>query len=85
MIGRIYQTQGTSQEPIYMQYFNDAIAKDPNFAPVYGWLQEYYYRRDINKAREYLDKYISVSDPDSIRIAITRHLSYMLPANSRNL
>lgn len=65
MMGRIYQTQGTTQEHIYMQYYNDAMTKDPNFAPVYGWLQEYYYRRDINKAREYLDKYISVSDPDN--------------------
>lgn len=65
MIGRIYQTQGLGQEHIYMQYYTDAIKKDPNYAPVYGWLQEYYYRRDINKAREYLDKYIAVSDPDS--------------------
>ncbi len=65
MIGRIYQTQGTSQEPYYMPYYTQAMTKDPKFAPVFGWLQEYYYRRDINKAREYLDKYIAVSDPDS--------------------
>ncbi len=65
MIGRIYQTQGTSQEPYYMKYYNEAMARDPKFAPVYAWLSEYYYRRDINKAREYLDKYIGVADPDS--------------------
>ena len=65
MIGRIYQTQGVSQEPYYMRYYNEAMTKDPKFAPVYGWLQEYYYRRDINKAREYLDKYIGTSDPDT--------------------
>ncbi len=65
MIGRIYQTQGFSQEPIYMRYYNDAIAKDPQFAPAYAWLSEYYYRRDINKAKEYLDKYIAVADADS--------------------
>lgn len=65
MIGRIYQTQGFSQEQYYMKYYEEAMTKDPKFAPVYGWLQEYYYRRDINKAREYLDKYIAVSDPDS--------------------
>lgn len=65
MIGRIYQTQGFTQEPLYMRYYNDAAAKDPKFAPVYGWLSEYYYRRDINKAREYLDKYIAVADADS--------------------
>ena len=65
MIGRIYQTQGFSQEPIYIRYFNDAIAKDANYAPVYSWLAEYYYRRDINKARSYLDKYVTLADADS--------------------
>ncbi len=30
-----------------------------------AWLSEYYYRRDINKAKEYLDKYIAVADADS--------------------
>ena len=65
MIGRLYQTQGVSQEPYYMRYYNEAMAKDPKYAPVYAWLSEYYYRRDINKAREYLDKYIAVADPDS--------------------
>ena len=59
MIGRIYQTQGFSQEPIYMRYYNDAIAKDPQFAPAYSWLSEYYYRRDINKAKEYLLNLVS--------------------------
>lgn len=65
MIGRIYETQGFGQEPIYMQYYNDAIAADPNFAPVYYWLYGYYYKRDVNKAREYLNKYIAVADQDS--------------------
>ncbi len=65
MIGRIYETQGFGQEAIYMKYYNDAIAADPNFAPVYYWLYNYYYQRDVNKSREYLTKYISVSDNDS--------------------
>src|SRR5688572_12265851 len=65
MIGRIYETQGFSQEPIYMRYYNDAIAKDPQFAPAYSWLSTYYYKRDINKAKEYLDKYIAVADADA--------------------
>ncbi|MEO6455761.1 MAG: tetratricopeptide repeat protein [Ginsengibacter sp.] len=64
MIGRLYQTQGTRQEEYYMKYYNDAIAQDPNFAPVYVWLYDYYYRRDVNKSREYLTKYIAVADPD---------------------
>ena len=65
MIGRIYETQGYGQEPIYMKYYNAAIAADPNFAPVYYWLYNYYYQRDVNKSRDYLNKYIAVADPDS--------------------
>ena len=65
MIGRIYETQGFGQEAIYMKYYNEAIAIDPNFAPVYYWLYNYYYRRDVNKSRDYLNKYIAVADPDS--------------------
>jgi Flp pilus assembly protein TadD len=65
MIGRIYETQGYGQEPIYMKYYNAAMASDPNFAPVYYWLYNYYYERDVNKSREYLNKYIAVADPDS--------------------
>jgi tetratricopeptide (TPR) repeat protein len=65
MIGRIYETQGYGQEPIYMRYYNDAIATDPNFAPVFYWLYSYYYQRDVNKAREYLNKYVAVADKDS--------------------
>ena len=30
--GRIYQSQGRNQEAIYLQYYNDAIALDPNYA-----------------------------------------------------
>ncbi|MEP7251792.1 MAG: tetratricopeptide repeat protein [Ginsengibacter sp.] len=65
MIGRIYETQGYGQEAIYMKYYNDAIAADPNFTPVYYWLYTYYYQRDVNKAKEYLTKYIAVADNDS--------------------
>jgi Flp pilus assembly protein TadD len=65
MIGRIFETQGYGQEPIYMKYYNEAISEDPNFAPVYYWLYTYYYQRDVNKASEYLNKYIAVADNDS--------------------
>ena len=65
MIGRIYQTQGYSQEPIYMKYYNEAIAKDAKYPPVYEWLSSYYYNRDINKAKDYLDKYIALADVNS--------------------
>ncbi len=65
MIGRIYETQGFGQEPIYMKYYNETIAEDPNFTPVYYWLYNYYYNRDVNKSRDYLSKYIAVADPSS--------------------
>lgn len=65
MIGRIYETQGFGQEPIYMRYYDQAAAADPNYAPLFYWLYNYYYRRDVNKADEYLKKYIAVSDQDS--------------------
>lgn len=64
MIGRLYQTQGISQEQYYMKYYNDAMTEDPNFAPVYFWLYDYYYRRDVNKSRDYLTKYTGVADAD---------------------
>jgi tetratricopeptide (TPR) repeat protein len=65
MIGRIFETQGYGQEPIYMKYYNDAINEDPNFAPVFYWLYNYYYTRDVNKSRDYLNKYIAVADESS--------------------
>lgn len=65
MMGRIFETQGITQENIYMNYYFDAIREDPNFAPVYYWLYTYYYKRDVNKARQYLEDYVAHSDQDS--------------------
>jgi lipopolysaccharide biosynthesis regulator YciM len=64
-IGRIFETQGYGQEAIYMRYYQDAIRQDPAYAPVYYWLYTYYYSRDVNKAAEYLNKYIANADNDS--------------------
>ncbi|MEO8819734.1 MAG: tetratricopeptide repeat protein, partial [Ginsengibacter sp.] len=64
-IGRIFQTQGYGQEAIYMRYYQDAMREDPAYAPVYYWLYTYYYERDVNKASEYLNKYIANADNDS--------------------
>lgn len=65
MMGKLYQTQGDNQSPVFLQHYNDAIAKDPNFAPVYELLANYYYSRNIVKAKEYLDKYVAIADADS--------------------
>lgn len=77
MIGRIYETQGYGQEAVYMKYYNDAIAADPNFAPVYYWLYNYYYQRDVNKSSDYLNKYIAVADPSSKNCYAQASLSYV--------
>lgn len=63
-IGKIYQTQGIGQEEIYMKYFNEAIEKDPAFAPVYKNLSDLNYTTDVTKSAMYLDKYLAATDDD---------------------
>ncbi len=62
--GRLYQSQGITQEPLYLSFYNDAIAKDAKFAPVYSTLFNYYYESNVNKAADYLEKALAVSDDD---------------------
>ncbi|RYF88700.1 MAG: tetratricopeptide repeat protein [Chitinophagaceae bacterium] len=62
--GRVYQTQGAAQEATFMKYYNDVIAKDPAYAPVYGTLFQYYYETNVPRAAEYLDKLLANSDDD---------------------
>ena len=59
-LGKIFQSQGNSEK--FLQYFNDAVAADPAYAPAYLELYDYYANRDVNKAREYLEKYIANTD-----------------------
>ncbi len=61
-IGKIYQTQGGSQEEIYMKYYNEAIAKDPAYAPVYENLYNLYYTTNVPKSAQYLDKFLANTD-----------------------
>jgi Tfp pilus assembly protein PilF len=75
-IGKVYQTQGPTQKDIYMPYFNDAIALDANYAPVYNNLFNLFYYTDVNKASEYLDKYLNIMGADepkacSYRVSVT--------------
>lgn len=63
-IGKVYQTQGRGQEEIYLKYFNDAIAKDQAYAPVYSNLFDYYYNTDVPKAALYMEKALANSDND---------------------
>ena len=61
-IGKIYQTQGGTQEEIYMRYYNEAIAKDPAYAPVYENLYNLYYTTDVPKSAQYLEKFLANTD-----------------------
>lgn len=61
-MGRIYQAQNnpTSMD----EQYNKAITADPNYSPVFlSWFL-YYQNRDVNKAKEYLDKYVPLADKD---------------------
>ncbi len=63
-IGKIYQTQGRPQEEIYMRYYNEAIAKDAAYAPVYFNLYDYFYETNVTRSAEYLEKYLTNTDED---------------------
>lgn len=63
-IGKIYQTQGIGQKEIYMRYFNDAIAKDPSYGPVYENLYQLLYTTDVTQSAEYLEKFLANTDDD---------------------
>jgi tetratricopeptide (TPR) repeat protein len=63
-IGKIYVSQGPTQKDIYERYFNEAIAKDPAYAPVYRELYQIYYTTNVTKSAENLEKYLANSDTD---------------------
>ena len=63
-MGKVYQTQGTSQSEIYMKYFDDAIAADANYIPVYQNLYKLFYTTNVVKSAEYLEKYLNLMGAD---------------------
>ena len=62
-IGKIYLTQNNVE--LFLQNFINAVARDTAYAPAYYELYYYYYFRDVNKAKEYLDHYIANTDPSN--------------------
>ena len=62
--GRLYQSQGRMQESLYTGFYNDAIAKDMSYAPVYNTLFNYYYETDVPKSAQFLEKWLTNSDDD---------------------
>ena len=61
-LGKIYQAQNNITS--MLEYFTKSINADPNYPIVYLSLFEFYKEKDINKAKENLDKYIQFSDND---------------------
>ena len=59
--GKIFVTQ--SNPEMYLKYFNEAVAADPLYAPAWYELYYHYYFRDVNKAKDCLDRYIAATDP----------------------
>jgi tetratricopeptide (TPR) repeat protein len=61
-IGKIYESQNNTE--FMNEWFGKAIAADPAYAPVYLEYFNYYKERDVNVAKEYLDKYVANADKD---------------------
>lgn len=61
-IGKIYLSQNNKE--LFEQFFNDAIAADPTYPPVYYTLYDFYADKDVPRAKEYLDKYVANADKD---------------------
>jgi tetratricopeptide (TPR) repeat protein len=61
-IGKIYESQENRES--MEKWLGDAIAADATFAPAYLTYFEWYKLRDVNVAKEFLDKYIQNSPKD---------------------
>lgn len=61
-IGKIYVTQGNEQASIFLKHYEKAVEDDPAYAPAYYELYAYWYSRDVNKARDYFEKYKNNTD-----------------------
>lgn len=59
-IGRVYLTQNNPE--YFLPAFEEAVQIDPNYAPAFYQLYDYWYTRDINKSKEYFNRYLAVSD-----------------------
>jgi tetratricopeptide (TPR) repeat protein len=58
-IGKIYESQENKES--MEKWYGDAIAADQSFAPAYLAFFQWYQNRDVNAAKEFLDKFIANS------------------------
>ena len=61
-IGRIFESQKNT--PVMLENYEKAVQVDPEFAPAFLSLYNYYSNRDVNKAKGYLESFIAKSDKD---------------------
>jgi hypothetical protein len=61
-LGKIYQTQRNDE--IMLENYNKSVEVDPAFGPGYLELYNHFSYRDVNRAKEFLDKYMANSDAD---------------------
>lgn len=62
LIGKIYESQRNKES--MDEWYGKAIAADASYAPVYLEYFLFYSEKDVNKAKEYLDKWVAVADKD---------------------
>jgi tetratricopeptide (TPR) repeat protein len=60
-IGKVYLTQ--NNKDYFLPAFEEAVQLDPAYDPAYFELFYYWYYHDVNKANDYLNKYIANADP----------------------
>ena len=62
-LAKLFESQKNWE--LYEQYLNDAISKDPRFAPAYYELSYYkMVRKDLSCSQTYAQKFKENSDPD---------------------
>ena len=61
-IGLIYLSQ--NNKDYFIPAFEESIQLDPSYGPAYYQLYTYYYYKDINKSKDYFDKYLANADSD---------------------
>jgi Tfp pilus assembly protein PilF len=62
-IGKIYESQQNKE--LFEKYYGEAVVADPAYSPVYLAFFDYYKNRDVNAAKEFLDKYIANAEQNS--------------------
>lgn len=61
-IGKVYESQRNKES--MDEWYGKAIAADVKYAPVYLEYFNFYKEKDVNAAKEYLDKWIASADKD---------------------